>query len=107
MQKNEFSFFQLMNLEDSQVESQNGSFWNIQEARAVAKLAKAVKKELEENVSIGILTFYNSQRAKIRQCLKDLKIQTFDERQQSAGMDNKNAVSIRSVDGFQVKKFPF
>lgn len=89
-----------MNLEDSQAECLGGSICNLTEAKFVASLARAVRNEVSGKYSVGILTFYNKQRAKIRESLRELRVPVFDERHQN--QNAKDAVSIRSVDSFQV-----
>ena len=97
--------FQLMNLEDSQQECHGSLIGNSAEAKFVAGLAKHVKRELERHgeghKSLGILTFYNRQRRLILEELKKMRVAVIDERQQQH--PDENAISVRSVDGFQVR----
>ena len=100
-----------MNLEASQAEMRGNSICNPDEAKFVAKLAKYVSCELEKNrksstggpSSVGILTFYNTQRWKIKEALRELRVAYNDDRHGSKY--DENAISVRSVDGFQVKLY--
>ena len=109
--KSSFIHFQVLSLEKSQQECQGSLIWNPIEAKFVASLAKFVARDLvkrgHNQTSIGILTFYNKQKNMIRNALQDLNVPLTEDFKQQQGTKSGEAdsipVSVRSVDGFQVR----
>ena len=121
-----YSLIQLFNLKDTK-ENQIGcdsSIWNDEEAKFVAKLAQAVcnklaaeKSNSEGNVDVqdnrpktcGIITFYQKQRSTICLELQKMGITVKDDlsrcNKKSTFNKEKHVVSVKTVDGFQVRQF--
>ena len=114
--KTSYLFIQLFNLSDTK-ENQTGSdssIWNDEEAKFVAKLAQAVNK-VQHNPpkTCGIITFYQKQRSTICLELQKMGISVKEDlsrwTRQSSSSDHvdksKQTVSVKTVDGFQVRIF--
>ena len=118
---------QLFNLNDTKEYQTNNdsSLWNDEEAKFVASLAQAIcsKLSLENDNSnnstqppktCGIITFYQKQRSTICLELKKLGIKIEDDspyqrksKKSDAPDKSGQVVSVKTVDGFQVRNFVF
>ena len=91
--------YKVLNLEDTCEDVQGSSIWNYQEAKFVADLTEFIKEYLagkKDQKSIGIITFYNSQKTEIIKALRKRNVPVGDE----LGKEHEY-VTVRSVDGFQ------
>ena len=116
---------QLFNLNDTKENQTNSdnSQWNDAEAKFVARLAQAVCAELSSEAmksytdrprTCGIITFYQKQRSTICLELQKLGIKVVDDPSNRWSKNNSNhkdgyhtpsqAVSVKTVDGFQVSQ---
>ena len=91
--------YKVLHLEDSVEDVQGSSIWNHAEAKFVADLTEFIKDHCankRDKKSIGIITFYNSQKAEIIKALRKRQVPVGDE----LGKEQE-FVTCRSVDGFQ------
>ena len=115
---------QLFNLNDTKENQTNSdnSQWNDAEAKFVARLAQAVCAELSSEAmksytdrprTCGIITFYQKQRSTICLELQKLGIKVVDDPSNRWSKNNghkdgyhtpSQAVSVKTVDGFQVSQ---
>ena len=115
---------QLFNLNDTKENQTNSdnSQWNDAEAKFVSRLAQAVCAELSSEAmksytdrprTCGIITFYQKQRSTICLELQKLGIKVVDDPSNRWSKNNHHkdrthtpsqAVSVKTVDGFQVSQ---
>ncbi len=118
-QNRQFNLFnyKLLNLKSSRQRMDGGNISNPMEAKFVAKLARAVRDNLDEGLgwsmrrsfSIGIITFYNRQRNVITNELRRLGLRVAHDKpdhNSDASEDGEvaeadNAIIVKTVDGFQ------